>query len=426
MQCAYCHEDKNATREHIIPKSFLSRMNMPEMVTWLDRAPNKFIKSEMVVKDVCAGCNNGVLSYLDDYAVNLVVSYNSKLNINTQKLLFQYDFNQLSRWLLKVCFNSARANNCRDDSELYSFLIDYIMYNKTPNIRFSIYASLMELDIKNETYYHLTNKAYELDHFRICPFRFNEMSGYKCTFRIIMINSFAFIIMIFDDCLKSDEVKLLNRACQKTYPDFVRLIEKNSITLKKDKTLWEKSLITHTLLNSDFFGNITSIDRNCKDFKMVEIQRADVENLDLSNITSVLEALKETRQVALSNMQNVEMCVRGYDDDCRELYQIPEFQKFVQVLIEKHPELIFFLNLDWNFIKVLVSTYINDDFITDVTNSNRIININPEKLHDFIIKSFLGLNGLTNLLVLDDSINRDISLKFKQLLKSLSLINDEQ
>lgn len=260
MQCAYCHQDKKPTREHVIPKSFLNRMNMPEMVTWLDRAPNKFIKNEMVVKDVCAECNNGVLSYLDDYAVKLIVSYNSKLNVNTQKLLFQYDFGQLSRWLLKVCFNSARANNCKDDSKLYSYLIDYIMDSKTPNIRFSIYASLMELDTNNEIYYHLTNKVYEVDHFRVCPFRFNETSGYKCTFRIIMINSFAFIIMVFDNYLRSDEVKLLKHLCQKNYPDFIGLAEKNSVTLKKDKAFWEKSLITHTLLNSDFFGSITSID----------------------------------------------------------------------------------------------------------------------------------------------------------------------
>lgn len=426
MQCAYCHKEKKLTREHIIPESFLKRTNTPEMKTWLDRAPNKFINSDMVIKDVCPECNNGILSELDSYAVNLIVSYNKKLKANTQKLLFHFDYYKLSKWLLKVCFNSARANKCNDDAELYSTLVPYIMENSIPHSKFSIYASLIELDYKHETYYHLTDQSYEIDHFRISPFRLKNLSSYKCSLRMIMVNSFAFIIMVFDEHLTHDDIKRIKKECLHTYPLFKKLTPKNSTTLEKDKTLWGMSLLSHTVLNAEYFGKTTNLPANKGNLNLIEIQRESVETLDFYDFDKVFESFKETRPIALSYMQKVEISISGYDNDCRELYQIPEVQKYIKILIEQHPYLIFFLDLSLNFIKVILYAYINDDSIKDISNNSRTININQDKWQEFIKKSFMGLNQLTNTLVLDESINREISLKFNSLLRSVAEGDSEE
>ncbi len=423
MRCAYCHQEKKLTREHVIPESFLKKTNISEMKTWMDHAPNKFINSDIVVKDVCSQCNNGILSELDAYAIELIVSYNKQISINTQDLLFKYDFNKLSRWLLKVCFNSARANKCKDDADLYSSLINFIMDNSIPKSKVLIYASLIELDYKINNYYHLSDDSYEIDYFRICPFRLKNTDSYKCATRIIMINSFAFIILVFDKSYNHETNNLLIEL-NKTLPMFVKLSAKNSTILKKDKTLWGTSLVSHSVLNAEYFGKSTIAPSNKEKTNLIEIRRESIETLDFLDIDLILAGFKETRPIALSYMQKVEIFISGYDDDHRGLYQIKEVQKYIKILLDKHPYLIFYLDLSLNFIKVMLYAYINDDSITDTLNDSRNINISQIKWEEFITKSFMGLNRLTNSLVLDDSINREISLKFNNLLMIVAGNND--
>jgi hypothetical protein len=118
-ECAYCGVEGKMTREHVIPNGFIKDMNIEEQITWLNKAPVRVIESEIKVKDVCSKCNNGKLSELDDYALKLIKEYNNKIEINTKKLFFKCDYSKLSRWLLKVCFNSARANDTTYDILTY-------------------------------------------------------------------------------------------------------------------------------------------------------------------------------------------------------------------------------------------------------------------------------------------------------------------
>ena len=67
------------SRQHVIPKGFINNMNFKALTVWLDKASSKVINSELMVKDVCAECNNGELSQLDAYALKLIISYNEKI-----------------------------------------------------------------------------------------------------------------------------------------------------------------------------------------------------------------------------------------------------------------------------------------------------------------------------------------------------------
>lgn len=55
------------------------------MTTWSDKAPVRVFKGDIVIKDVCAKCNNGVLSTLDNYAFKTITEHNGKINKNTKK-----------------------------------------------------------------------------------------------------------------------------------------------------------------------------------------------------------------------------------------------------------------------------------------------------------------------------------------------------
>ena len=109
MICAYCKKEKKATREHIIPKSLIEFF--PECDYVFDRKSEgtKVYKSESVVKDVCSDCNNGELSKLDGYGAQFIKKYFLREYSKDEIAPIEYNYNLLSRWLLKIIFNSERA-----------------------------------------------------------------------------------------------------------------------------------------------------------------------------------------------------------------------------------------------------------------------------------------------------------------------------
>jgi len=87
--CKYCGKERKLTREHIVPAYMYDFQKELEIkVTGWNEVAGKMVGGELKIKDVCAVCNNGVLSELDDYSKNL---------LQTSGLLVQsYDKEQIS------------------------------------------------------------------------------------------------------------------------------------------------------------------------------------------------------------------------------------------------------------------------------------------------------------------------------------------
>jgi hypothetical protein len=125
--CAYCGSEAGSTREHLWPKGLhlrLVRANNAEELFWLARIGQE-IKGQPTIKDVCAACNNGTLSELDNYMCELFDRYFIHILKRHQKIRFQHDYHRLKRWLLKISFNSARIHNSID-CFVYPPLLPYI------------------------------------------------------------------------------------------------------------------------------------------------------------------------------------------------------------------------------------------------------------------------------------------------------------
>lgn len=116
--CAYCDvEDIKLTKEHWWPASLHKRIDEANRsylgegnLFYLSRI-NKIILGQPQIKDVCANCNNKTLSELDGYVCNLWDRYFNEIVEAGDNVLFHYDYNMLSRWLLKMCYNSSRIHN---------------------------------------------------------------------------------------------------------------------------------------------------------------------------------------------------------------------------------------------------------------------------------------------------------------------------
>lgn len=127
--CAYCKVASTLTHEHLWPASLHSRLVAANQQTtndfWLARL-RKSIPNEPQIRDVCAKCNNGILSELDAYICSLFDSTFIDTPLRNDAIQFEYEYHSLKRWLLKMCFNSARIHNSPDLFALEA-LVPYIL-----------------------------------------------------------------------------------------------------------------------------------------------------------------------------------------------------------------------------------------------------------------------------------------------------------
>lgn len=71
----------------------------------------KFVQAEVTIADVCSACNNGFLSRLDAYGAKLWDEFFGLIPRPGEAIRFEYDFDLLARWLLKVAYNVGRLRN---------------------------------------------------------------------------------------------------------------------------------------------------------------------------------------------------------------------------------------------------------------------------------------------------------------------------
>ena len=101
----------------------------------------KVYKSESVIKDVCDICNNNYLSKLDGYGKAFIEEYFLKEYNRDSNLVLNYDYDKLKRWLMKLVYNSERAN--KREVYFYHNKIQYMLNGEhyySGNV--SIYAGL--------------------------------------------------------------------------------------------------------------------------------------------------------------------------------------------------------------------------------------------------------------------------------------------
>jgi hypothetical protein len=146
-QCAYCGKPSaRPTREHVFPdaldREFRKDGNPPAESYWIDRLEKKMVGGQPTVKDVCPKCNNVVLSKLDSYGLELYKRYFYRIAEAGESVKFDYDYDRLLRWILKLNFNSARANSADDLEDLQKHRWYILGEHKRP-VRLALYLTLI-------------------------------------------------------------------------------------------------------------------------------------------------------------------------------------------------------------------------------------------------------------------------------------------
>ena len=105
--------------------------------------------------------------------------------------------------------------------------------------------------------------------------------------------------------------------------------------------------------------------------------RINVENNNLDYIESFIECMRRNRKVANTT---VLFSIFGYDDDTRELYQIPEVISYTRELLDKYPYFLLFFN-DLMHIKWAIICYaiIQDVEPYKLTSGNSRVELDMER-----------------------------------------------
>lgn len=117
-QCAYCGCQRQLTREHVFPKFFYSREGLKgdelPVTRVIQRGEEKLVQAELTIADVCSVCNSEFLSRLDAYGAVLWDKFFDVIPRLGDAIRFEYDFDLLTRWLLKLAYNVGRVRASRN------------------------------------------------------------------------------------------------------------------------------------------------------------------------------------------------------------------------------------------------------------------------------------------------------------------------
>ncbi len=217
-ECIYCGKSGKLTREHILPAFIYQHHYQIEgqnNVTGWRENPGKVITGEAKIKDVCAYCNNVILSEYDSHAKGVLESADIfQKNFLLKETTFNYDYQLLSRWLLKVAYNSSRASDKQID--VFENLKTYILNKNIKSNSFFIACGLLKPVKLTQDEFIQYGKAFGLNKpgyinpfFTRISWPPSSLDGYSV--KQIVIGALVFHICVFTDNVNREEKKKVKK-----------------------------------------------------------------------------------------------------------------------------------------------------------------------------------------------------------------------
>ncbi len=88
---------------------------------------------------------------------------------------------------------------------------------------------------------------------------------------------------------------------------------------------------------------------------ILEISRTEIESLNYTSSLERLMVMAETRESTLHYRESLLLMITGYDNDRRELAEIPQVRQFMSRLTEEWPHWLWFLSREQGTISLLMS-----------------------------------------------------------------------
>lgn len=135
----------------------------------------------------------------------------------------------------------------------------------------------------------------------------------------------------------------------------------------------------------------------------IVINRDEIERLDMEPCKQVFKTILQN---PFSFYENVEIFVRGYEYDERELFEIPEVKCFIREIDKFFPYWTFFINKNTSCLRWI--TYCLMDNVVFYRQISKV-QLDGQEMGNLLIKFFNAQNQLFNVLNLSDEQNDELS-----------------
>lgn len=200
--CSYCGQAAQLTKEHLWPRGIIVRAK--NINTSYFGKLEKFIDAELTIKDVCSSCNSGPLSALDEYICQLFDGQFNRQVPPKQPRNFIYDYEKLLRWLLKISYNTARANGTTVD--VLARHRHFILHGGNPPSEVSIRLELIHPSQNpNWAPGDETMKVIPAESIRCCRIEMPDDPLPGATVRLVAIYGYYFWLVFVPNGLNAEE-----------------------------------------------------------------------------------------------------------------------------------------------------------------------------------------------------------------------------
>ncbi|MBX3375977.1 MAG: DUF4365 and DUF1817 domain-containing protein [Phycisphaeraceae bacterium] len=137
----------------------------------------------------------------------------------------------------------------------------------------------------------------------------------------------------------------------------------------------------------------------------------DVATCNVGKTRMFFDRLRVTKELALQCQGKMELIFFGFDDDPRELFEIPEVRTFVAALAKALPELLFYVRTGpgSHTLKVFVSCLCDAKWEGKKEPTEGYVSLDTTKLRKFLMDHWPGLNEMTDWLGMSTEENMRIT-----------------
>ena len=156
----------------------------------------------------------------------------------------------------------------------------------------------------------------------------------------------------------------------------------------------------------------------------MQIPQETIQNCDTSEYVALLNVITNSIQSFEEAYQKYVFLVSGYDDDYRELYQIPEVVEFITALNSKLPFWLYFVNTsDKRFFSWMIAC-LCQAMSLDQDEETIYADFNADAYNDLIEYQFSNIVKLMSGLVIGESIQEKVLNGLSEKLATLKVIEN--
>lgn len=142
------------------------------------------------------------------------------------------------------------------------------------------------------------------------------------------------------------------------------------------------------------------------DFLSILVSRQEIELQEFDKILAVLNGLIKDNEIIKKFYDRVDIGVDWYNDDKRELWEIPEVKQFFRILDNQWPYWFFFLTKLGSGLKMITFCCI------ETTKKNETeLWIDPPTMENFLYRHFIAMNEVCDRIGMSEDENKDLTNK---------------